>query len=451
MAADWPPLAGIEVPSEERREDRRGGRRDGRRASSREPRIIGKYEYVPPDKSVSGWTLAQSVQLLMKALRIEQFRAQCFAEHVQSFAVQREGEDATGARTKRWTRRLCRGLAQHTALKSMLFSGPAHEVIPKTILELEKRSSRHGRRVDEIERQHMAMRDGEEDDKASYSDASAYMGQEWWVRATQEKAVLWIDEYFLLSPDQARRGHPPWAFQTGGLPDGWRKYNTGGRTMYWNPETHRMQMQGPPADASKRPPPPPPREPPVSLLDVGSCTNPFLRFPYLVEPVALDLRPSDGAEGVIQADFFEVPILEPEEGERPRGKEGVIMSKDGRIEGIVAGSFDVVVLSLVLSYVPDARKRAEMVARARRCLRDDRGLLIVVEVGSVLASSSWYQGDAASDWSHAIETAGFYTKRFEEDVKESGRKHIALQWVFETAPLRDEPLEPLLGPRDLQW
>ena len=50
----------------------------------------------------------------------------------------------------------------------------------------------------------------------------------------------------------------------------------------------------------------------------------------------------------------------------------------GRLEAVGAGSFDAAVLSLVLSFLPTAALRREMLARARRCLRPG-GVLLLVE------------------------------------------------------------------------
>jgi len=404
-------------------------------------------------ETAAGRPLSHSAELIMRSLGIEQWRATRIAKVVQRWAVKHNGEDPTGTKTKRWARRLCRGLEQHPTLRSTMLGGKLAQSVFATMEELERRSTRHGARVAAIERQHWANREGQEGDKEEYSRASAYMGEEWWMRAAHGRVAKWIDEYFLLTPEQVRRGHHPWAFKNGGLPDGWKRYVKAGKPIFWNPVAKRMQSEEPefiPRDAVAAPPP---REPPIALLDVGSCSNPFLRYPFLVEPVALDLQPLHDAENVMQADFFEVPILVPDEEDKLEPNQRIILGEDGNLEGIIAGSFDVVVLSLVLSYVPDARKRMEMVARARSCLRDDRGLLFVIEVGSALADASWYEGDAAADWSRAIEEAGFKTKVFEDEIKESypPRQHRLLQWVFETAPRRDTPLKPLLTPREMPW
>mmetsp|Transcript_114105 Transcript_114105/g.254604 ORF Transcript_114105/g.254604 Transcript_114105/m.254604 type:complete len:541 (-) Transcript_114105:7-1629(-) len=442
--------------------DRRGGadnwRDDASSAMEPPPRRSrgdlsggrGGADTVPGNWAIAtGGPLRHSIQLLMQKLNVDEGPATQIAEDLQEFAVSRDGEDPTGSKTKRWARRLVRGLSKHPGVKSVLYGGPDGTI--KAIKELEKRSDRHGDRVAAIEAQHRAVREGKEGDLDSYSEATAYMADQWWVRSAHSRVAQWMDEYFLLTPEQLQRGHHPWAFKkSGGLPEGWKRYEVGGRVMFWNPKAKKMQVKEPERGADDAKVPPPPREPPVALLDVGSCNNSFTRFPYLVEPTALDLRPSEGSEGVLQADFFEVPILDPA-GHAPGVR--ALLSEDGRLEGLVAGSFDVVVLSLVLSYIADPQRRIEMIARARRCLRDDRGLLFVIEVGSSMADVSWYKGDAAADWSMAIEGAGFKAMKFEDEVAERRpwRTHDVFQWVFETAPVQDAPLEPLMTPREMPW
>ncbi|CAE8632874.1 unnamed protein product, partial [Polarella glacialis] len=88
--------------------------------------------------------------------------------------------------------------------------------------------------------------------------------------------------------------------------------------------------------------------------------------------------------------------------------------------------------------------------RARRCLKDDRGLLFVVEVGSALADASWYEQDAAAEWSRALESAGFKLLKFEDEVVDRHKRHKLLQWVLETAPIKDDvELKPMTTPKDL--
>jgi len=415
------------------------------------PQLPRHYLRIPRGDNAAGNQLKHSAELLARQLNIQIWKAQRIAQVLQAYVVEREGEDPTGSRTKRWARRLVRGLQKHPALKPILFDGDYADTVVDTIVELDKRSGKHTAKVVAIHSHHRELREGEDGSGEEYADAVSYMGNEWWVKAAHDNMARWIDGYYLLTPEQLRRGHPPWAFKMGGMPKGWKKYTMAGKTMYWNPSTKKMQREAP-ATVDNSSIAPPPCQPPVALLDVGSCTNPFRRFPFLVEPVALDLQPGNGARGVFQADFLQVPIVDSIDSNN-NTEQRVLVTSDGHLDGIVAGSFDVVVLSLVLSCVPEPQQRIDMIARARRCLRDDRGLPCVLEVGTALADSKWYCGDAFQEWKSAIEGVGFRIKLFEDEVKEFRpyKLHRAYQWVFETAPARGGPLQPLLTPKDMKW
>lgn len=166
-------------------------------------------------------------------------------------------------------------------------------------------------------------------------------------------------------------------------------------------------------------------------------------WPFYVEAHALDLQPV--AEDVHQADFFDLEIVEAPDAESP------LCVKDGKLEGLVAKSFDVVVLSLVLSFLPSPEKRIEMVAKARQCLRDHRGLLFVVEGGSAIMEGNWYQKDAAAEWSQAMETAGFKVMNFDSQLREGRRSKPVLQWTLETKEVDDTELAPLVLGKELEW
>lgn len=395
---------------------------------------VGMFEEVP-------LSLRPAAEVLFKGLKVNIPKCTRLAATLQRYVVATEQEDPNGMRTRGLARRLIRGLEQHPAMRQVLFAAPGGVI--KVVKELQLRSARHTERFETIREQHEAVSEGEDGEMEEYTDASAYIGDAWWVRVARNKMVQWIDEYFLLTPQQLLRGYPRWAFNKGILPKGWKRYTLQGRTGWWNPETKRLQSEAPPRlDAAETPPG---LEPPVLLLDIGSCTNGFTDYSDLVLPFALDLSPSSNSTGIYKADFFEVPIVDPES--QPPG-ERFVVGPDGELQAIVAGSFEVAVISLVLSYVPTPGMRIEMVAKARSCLRDNRGLLMVMEVGSALADKSWYHGDAAAEWSRAIEGAGFRVLKFQDMIREGPKKQNACLWVFETAPVPDEVLKPLYTPRD---
>ncbi|CAE8647949.1 unnamed protein product, partial [Polarella glacialis] len=111
--------------------------------------------------------LRASADLLMTGLKVDPRKAARTAAAVQRWAVLREGEDATGAATRRWTRRLLRGLEMHPAVRPMLFAPGG---VVKCLKELESRSERHTERFTAIQLQHEEVRQGNEGDLEEYSE-----------------------------------------------------------------------------------------------------------------------------------------------------------------------------------------------------------------------------------------------------------------------------------------
>ena len=129
----------------------------------------------------------------------------------------------------------------------------------------------------------------------------------------------------------------------------------------------------------------------------------------------------------------------------------------GALRRLPAASFDVVVFSLVLSYLPLARQRGAMVAQARRLLPTPdaeaeeeeaeeagggggrrRGLLLVVETLSVdRRASSWAEQSVLQEWVASIEALGFRFLRHE-----ALRRSHALAFVTTAV---DGDLETLLA------
>eukprot|EP00435_Cladocopium_sp_Y103_P062743 s74_g24.t1 len=245
--------------------------------------------------------LEPTVQVLMTNLQVSEAYALRMSKDIRKFAVARDGDDATGSRSVAWAKKLCRGLEMHQGLEPLLRHVGGVE---KVLLELEKRSRKHTQVFQDIAQQHEALREGEDIDMEDYSKAAEYMGHEWWVRASHQRIIDRIDQYYLLSADQMHRGHPPWVFcKNNRLPKGWREYTLQGRRMYWNPEKMRMQNQVP--EGLSMAMAPEPVEPPVKLLDIGSSINRFKDWPFYVEAHAVDLQPA--AEDVYQAEPRIIP------------------------------------------------------------------------------------------------------------------------------------------------
>eukprot|EP00315_Gephyrocapsa_oceanica_P043144 CAMPEP_0185529120 /NCGR_PEP_ID=MMETSP1366-20130426/100532_1 /TAXON_ID=38817 /ORGANISM="Gephyrocapsa oceanica, Strain RCC1303" /LENGTH=357 /DNA_ID=CAMNT_0028140713 /DNA_START=129 /DNA_END=1199 /DNA_ORIENTATION=+ len=104
---------------------------------------------------------------------------------------------------------------------------------------------------------------------------------------------------------------------------------------------------------------------PIKLLDVGSCGTLFDERYEGLRATALDLCPQEGNHAVLQCDFLQLRVS-------PAGSEPEVEPHDhfpaGALRSLAEGSFDAVVLSLVLSYLPLPRQRGEMVLKARQLL-----------------------------------------------------------------------------------
>ncbi|KAG8462515.1 hypothetical protein KFE25_010340 [Diacronema lutheri] len=221
------------------------------------------------------------------------------------------------------------------------------------------------------------------------------------------------------------------------------------------------------AAAPREPPPAPWRRRRLRLCDVGSCYDPFSAPQYadLFDVTALDLWPAAGARGVLRCDFLHVPLIsgrgaeaDGDDGDGLAGGGGDVRSDDepARVRvgtyaaadgsmlraatALTCESFDVVVLSLVLSYLPSAEQRAEMVRRARALLRRPSaaephvaGLLLIVDTPSVSRPPRGHSKTARPDmalsmWVDAAEAVGL---RF---VRHEWLRRDAHALAFQTVP-----------------
>ena len=169
-----------------------------------------------------------------------------------------------------------------------------------------------------------------------------------------------------------------------------------------------------------------------ALLDVGSCNDMWRPLEREFAVTALDLQPA--APSVWRADFLRLRI----------GAAGsAVECEAGSLLSLPAASFHILVLSLVLSYIPDPAHRAEVVWRARRLLRDEAGLLLIVTPNSSFGLSP-SQASACvppiqQEWRRSIEAMSF--ERFAIE-KQRTATILAFRCVGE-CPLEPPPLAPL--------
>ncbi|XP_055321247.1 S-adenosylmethionine sensor upstream of mTORC1 [Sitodiplosis mosellana] len=105
----------------------------------------------------------------------------------------------------------------------------------------------------------------------------------------------------------------------------------------------------------------------IKLLDVGSCYNPFKPFPEF-EVTAVDIAPA--IEEVFECDFLNVELGDSIETSSNDSK-SQILSK------LRINSYDVVVFSLLLEYLPTSEQRLKCCEKACKLLTDE-GILCII-------------------------------------------------------------------------
>jgi salicylate hydroxylase len=209
------------------------------------------------------------------------------------------------------------------------------------------------------------------DSLKSYSDAAADMGNRKWVQQIND----WIGNYAL---SYFRHGNAAKQFYK---IHSLKKHDK--NHPYWNLSWDLMNdFSSSEQGASEKK---------IRLLDVGSCYNPLERNPLYREKfdiLPIDLYPADNS--VYQCDFLNLQI-------GPTGTSPVIQidASTGfqRVVQLPAHSFDVISMSLVLSYLPNPHSRELMVAKARKLLKSSletsipnyNGLLLIVEKESIFS------------------------------------------------------------------
>lgn len=105
----------------------------------------------------------------------------------------------------------------------------------------------------------------------------------------------------------------------------------------------------------------------IKLLDVGSCYNPFKPFTEF-EVTAIDIAPA--IDDVFECDFLNVELSDSTE----------ISSNDRKsqiISGLRVNSYDVIVFSLLLEYLPTSEQRLKCCEKASKLLTDE-GILCII-------------------------------------------------------------------------
>lgn len=128
----------------------------------------------------------------------------------------------------------------------------------------------------------------------------------------------------------------------------------------------------------------------LKLLDVGSCFDPFSKFSKLFETNAIDITPA--CEAVAQLDFVTSTIGTTDEYD------------------LIENSYQVVVFSLLLEYLPSSDLRWICCMKANHVLRLD-GILCIVTPDSSHVNK---RASQMKSWKKALEHLGFKRWRYEK-------------------------------------
>ncbi|XP_014488271.1 PREDICTED: probable methyltransferase BTM2 homolog [Dinoponera quadriceps] len=157
----------------------------------------------------------------------------------------------------------------------------------------------------------------------------------------------------------------------------------------------------------------------VSLLDVGSCYNPLGNEDEF-NVTAIDLTPATSA--VLRCDFLNVMIGEKE-----------IRSQDKReFRQLAVNSFDVVVFSLLLEYLPCPRQRYICCRNAYNVLKS-AGVLIIVSPDSKHVGANT---KLIKSWRYTLSKLGFMRIKYEKlrhihclVFRKCACKNVATRWA----------------------
>lgn len=126
----------------------------------------------------------------------------------------------------------------------------------------------------------------------------------------------------------------------------------------------------------------------LEVLDVGSCGN-FFKHYEKFKITAIDIAPS--SQDVFYCDFLSVEIKDS------------LLIEEGKINQLNAASFDVVIFSLLLEYLPSSDQRIKCCQQAYDALKTE-GILIIITPDS---SSQHKNQKLLKTWRWILAQMGF--------------------------------------------
>nr|CAH7723395.1 unnamed protein product [Callosobruchus chinensis] len=154
------------------------------------------------------------------------------------------------------------------------------------------------------------------------------------------------------------------------------------------------------------------------LLDVGSCYNPFSKFPHF-ETLAIDIAPA--VDAVVKCDFLSLNI-----------DKKLNISEANELLELPKCSFDIVVFSLYLEYLPSPKQRLDSCSKAYELLKTE-GILVIISPDSNHVGAN---AKIMKSWRSCLAKVGFSRIKYEKlthlhcmAFRKSYLKEIPLRWV----------------------
>nr|XP_050869858.1 S-adenosylmethionine sensor upstream of mTORC1 [Vespula vulgaris] len=157
----------------------------------------------------------------------------------------------------------------------------------------------------------------------------------------------------------------------------------------------------------------------ISVLDVGSCYNPF-EMEDMFKVTAIDLVAVQ--PNVLQCDFLSVDI----------GREQILSADKKQILQLHEESFDVVVFSLLLEYMPCPKQRYLCCSKAYNLLKKN-GILFIISPDSKHVGAN---AKLIKSWRYVLSKLGFMRIKYEKlrhihclIFRKCIYKEVALRWA----------------------
>lgn len=140
----------------------------------------------------------------------------------------------------------------------------------------------------------------------------------------------------------------------------------------------------------------------IALLDVGSCYNPFEKCDDF-EVCAIDIAPA--SESVHECDFLNVELCDQTDRLSQSDE-----NEPQKITALAENSFDVIVFSLLLEYLPTSEQRVRCCEKAYKLLRTE-GILLIITPDSRHCGAN---ARLMKTWRYTLSLMGFNRIKYEK-------------------------------------